>query len=111
MKLTDIILEYGEFKGQEDALQAELSKRFDISRVYVSMGNYAGGREDDDPLKDMSHGKVTFMVKSEFEDGEWNEMVDYIKEKGYTITQDSNYFDEDPGERYWYPSINFNFKA
>ena len=111
MKLSDIILEYGEYNEQEDALQAELSKRFDISRVYVSMGTYAGGREDDDPLKDMSYGKVTFMVKSEFEDSEWKEMVNYIEEKGYTITQDSNYFDEDPGERYWYPSINFNFKA
>lgn len=111
MKLKDIIFEYGELDGEAKLLQQELDKKFpEAGRIIVSMGNYSAGREDDDPRKDMSYGQVQFMVTIEYEDAEWNEMVSYIKDKGYTITQDSNYADEDPGERRWYPSIKFDFK-
>ena len=52
MKLKDIIFEYGELDGEAKLLQQELDKKFpEAGRIIVSMGNYAGGREDDDPLK------------------------------------------------------------
>ena len=58
-----------------------------------------------------SFGKITFMVRSEFEDSTWNKIVDFVKSKGFEVTQDSNYYDIEPGEREWFPSINFNFNS
>jgi hypothetical protein len=110
MKLTSIILEVGEYKAEEKALEKDISNKFNIDRVMVSLGDYAGGRSDDDPLKDMSFGSITFLVNSDFEKGVWNKILDYVKSLGYDIQSDSNYFEEDPGERYYYPKIKFHFK-
>lgn len=110
MKLSNIILEYGQYKAEEDALEKELKSKFDISRLIVSLGDYSGGRPDNDPLKDLSFGSVTFLVHSDFKDEEWNKILDHLKSLGYDIQSDSNYFDEDPGERYYYPKIKFHFK-
>lgn len=110
MKLRNIILEYGEYKAEENALEKDLKSRFDIGRMMVSLGDYSSGRSDDDPLKDMSFGSVTFLVHSDFEKGEWNKILEYLKSLGYDIQSDSNYFEEDPGERYYYPKIKFHFK-
>ena len=90
-------------------LAKEISNKFDTGRVNVSLGKYSGGRSDSDPLKDKSFGKITFMVRSEFEDSTWNKIVDFVKSKGFEVTQDANYYDIEPGEREWFPSINFNF--
>lgn len=103
------INEYGEYKPEEEALAKEISNKFDTGRVNVSLGKYSGGRSDSDPLKDKSFGKITFMVRSEFEDSTWGKIVDFVKSKGFEVTQDANYYDIEPGEREWFPSINFNF--
>ena len=44
-------------------------------------------------------------------DSTWNKIVDFVKSKGFEVTQDSNYYDIEPGEREWFPSINFNFNS
>ncbi|MDA9112047.1 hypothetical protein N9J42_01040 [bacterium] len=110
MKLSNIILEYGEYEQEEGKLARDIKNRFDLGRVSVSMGNYSAGREDNDPLKDMSYGKITFMTRGDFEDSTWNKILSYVKSLDFEITSDSNYFDEDPGERYYYPSIKFHFR-
>ncbi len=107
--IQESINEYGEYKSEEEDLAKEISNKFNIGRVYVSLGKYSGGRSDSDPLKDKSYGKIQFMVRSEFEDSTWNKIVDFVKSKGFEVTQDSNYYDIEPGEREWFPSINFNF--
>lgn len=111
MKLSNIILESRDYAQEEKGLERELEKISGVSRIHVTMGDYAGGRPDDDPLKDLSYGSVNFMVHSEFEDLEWDRLVDFIKAKGYDVQQESNYADEEPGERYWYPSIKWHFKS
>lgn len=110
MKLLNIILEYGQYKAEEDALERELKSKFNIGRLSVSFGDYSDGRQDNDPLKGMSFGSVTFLVRNDFEDAEWNKIKDHLKASGYDIQSDSNYFEEDPGERYYYPKIKFHFK-
>lgn len=110
MKLTNIILEVQEYRAEESALAKDISSKFNIDDVTVSLGDFSGGRSDSDPLKDMSFGSITFLVRSDFEETEWNKILDYVRSLGYDIKSDSNYFDEDPGERYYYPSIKFHFK-
>ena len=112
MKLVDIILEYTDrYKDLEASLAKDLESKTNSGPCFVSMGDYAGGRPDNDPLKDMSYGKVTFTTTSDFEEDHWNKIKKYIESRGYDITQDSNYFDEEPGERYYYPTIKFHFKT
>lgn len=110
MKLTDILLEvdFNKYDKESDSLAKELDSKFG-GDPYVSMGDYSAGREDNDPLKGKAYGKVTFRVKSEFGEDEWNKLTGFIKSKGLEITQDSNYYDIEPGEREWFPSVNFNF--
>jgi hypothetical protein len=110
MKLTDLLLEidFNKYDKESDLLSKELDTNFGGS-PYVSMGDYAGGREDNDPLKGKAYGKVTFRVKDEFEQSDWNKIISFIKSKGLEITQDSNYYENDPGEREYFPSVKFHF--
>ena len=75
------------------------------------MGKYAGNRPDSDPLKDKGYGTITFKTNSEFEDGEWAKVLNFVKSKGFEITDESNYYDFEPGEREWFPKIDFTFNA
>ena len=106
--IQESINEYGAYKSQEVEIEKELNNLFD-SNASVHLGDYAGGRDDNDPLKNKSFGKITFRIRSEFEDSTWNKIVDFVKSKGFEVTQDANYYDIEPGEREWFPSINFNF--
>jgi hypothetical protein len=97
-----------EFNSLEQDLEKEMSKYG--GNPSVSINKYAGDRADNDPLKDKGFGKVTYRIKSEFPDSEWQELINTINsKKGFRVTQDSNYYDSEPGERDWYPAINFNF--
>lgn len=112
MKLANIILEYTQrYRDIEDSLARDIESKTDSGPCFVSMGDYAGGRPDNDPLKDMSYGTVTFKSNSDFEEGHWDKIKKYVESRGYDITQDSNWFEEDPGERYYYPTIKFHFKT
>ena len=51
------------------------------------------------------------MTRNDFEDSTWNKILEYVKSLGYEVTSESNYFEEDPGERYYYPTIKFQFKT
>ena len=55
-------------------------------------------------------GEITFRMKGEFPDSEWNEILNLVKSKGLEITRDSNYYDIEPGEREWFPRIDFKLK-
>lgn len=112
MKLTDIIVEnFDKYRQEENDLQRGLESNTKSGDNFVSMGDYAGGRPDNDPLKDMSYGKVTFRTLDEFEDEHWEDIKKYINSRGYDIVSDSNYADTEPGERYYYPTIKFHFKT
>ena len=55
-------------------------------------------------------GEITFRMKGEFPDSEWNEILNLVKSKGFEVTRDSNYYDIEPGEREWFPRIDFKLK-
>ena len=110
MKLTSIILEadFDKYRDKEDSLAREIDNKFG-GDPYVSMGEYAGGRADDDPRKDKGFGSVKFRMRGEFKDSKWQQILDFIKSKGFDIQQDSNYYDSEPGEREWFPKVDFHF--
>jgi hypothetical protein len=110
MKLRDIILEtdFDKYRDKEQSLASEMNNKFG-GDPYVSMGKYAGGRSDDDPRKGKGFGSVTFRMRGEFEDSKWNQILDYVKSKGLDIQQESNYYDSEPGEREWFPKVDFHF--
>lgn len=112
MKLTDLIVEnFDKYRQEEEDLQKGLEANTKGDDCYVTMGDYSGGRPDNDPLKDMSYGKVTFRTVNDFENSDWEDIKKYIESKGYDITSDSNYADIEPGERNYYPTIKFHFKT
>ena len=107
MKLLNILLENQQL---EDSIIKALKAIYDCDDIHVSTGDYAGGREDSDPLKGVSFGKVNFLQRGEFEDSVWNQMLEKIKSLGLEITQESNSYEREIGERDYYPHIKFHFK-
>jgi hypothetical protein len=106
-----LIMEWGEYKDAQDELNKELSKEFGSVSPYISLGMYAGGRPDSDPLKGKGFGDITFRVRGELSDQSWKEALDWVKSKGWEVTEDSNWYDYEPGERHWYPKIKFQFNV
>ena len=106
-----LIKEFGEYKDAQDELNKELSKEFSSARPYISLGMYAGGRSDSDPLKDKGYGDITFRINGELSDQEWNKALKWVESKGWEVTDESNWYDYEPGERYWYPKIKFQFNT
>ena len=67
-----------------------------------------------DPYVDMRSGKygtITFRMRGEFPDNEWAKVLNFVKSKGFEITDESNYYDFEPNEREWFPKINFTVNA
>ena len=106
-----LIKEWGEYKDAQDELNKELSKEFGSVSPYISLGMYAGGRPDSDPLKDKGFGDITFRIRGELSDQNWEKALDWVKSKGFEITDESNWYDYEPGERRWYPKIKFQFNV
>ena len=76
--------------------------------------------EDDDLAREINsrfggnpyvrNGNITFRMKGEFPDSEWDKIVNLVKSKGFEVISDSNYYDIEPGEREWFPRIDFKLK-
>ena len=81
---------------KEDDLAREIDSRFG--------GNPSVGMRGED------RGTIIFRMKDEFQDNEWDEILNLVKSKGFEITQESNYYDIEPGEREWFPKIDFKLK-
>ena len=81
-----LIKEWGEYKDAQDELNKELSKEFGSVSPYISLGMYAGGRPDSDPLKDKGFGDITFRIRGELSDQNWEKALDWVKSKGFEIT-------------------------
>lgn len=82
-------------ENEDDDLAREIDSRFG-GNPYTSM---RGDR-----------GTITFRMRGEFQDSEWNEILDLVKSKGFEVTSDSNYYDIEPGEREWFPRVDFKLK-
>ena len=106
------ISEYGEYKSQEDNLGKELDSEFRGYRPFISLGTYGGDRPDTDPLKDKGYGSITFSVREELSDNDWNKALKWVKSKGFEIKSESNWYEMDiDDDRAWYPKIKFEFNV
>ena len=111
MKPKDQINEYGEYRSKEKEFKQELDRMFGDFRPNVSLGVYSGDRPDSDPLKGKGFGQVSFTYRNELPDEDWNEALKWVESKGFTITSEDNTYEEEPGERRYHPSINFEFNV
>lgn len=110
--LREEINEYGEYKTQETEYRQELDSMFGDYRPFISLGKYAGGRPDSDPLKGKGFGEVSFNIRDILPEDEWRKALDWVKSKGFEIQSESNDYEmEFDGDRAWYPTIKFHFDA
>ena len=101
MKLSKLVLEdYAKYKEEAEKLQQELRDTYNRNDIFVTMGQYYE--------RDRGFGKVSYTVNDEIDPAEWKNMINYLKAKGFEITQESNWYDEDDDRR-WYPDIKFEF--
>jgi len=113
MKLKDILNELFEYKDLEQKFKSELEQLKSSHNISITMGMYdsRNDRPDNDPLKGKGYGKISFMGGSEVFDGSFEKVINWIEKKGFEITSESNYYEHDPGERSFYPSIKFHFNV
>lgn len=101
MKLLNLLLEESTFDQQAEELEQKLQKTYNRKDISVEMGQYDG--------RDKGFGKVTFYVRETLPEAEWRNIKNTLEAKKYQITQDSNWYEEEPGERRWYPHFKFEF--
>lgn len=92
----------------------------EILHAELGINESLNENEDDDLAREIDRlfggdpyvrdGEITFRMKGEFPDSEWNEILNLVKSKGFEVTRDSNYYDIEPGEREWFPRIDFKLK-
>ncbi len=92
----------------------------EILHAELGMNESLNENEDDDLAREIDSrfggnpyvrdGEITFRMRGEFPDNEWDKILDLIKSRGFEITQDSNWYDIEPGEREWFPKIKFIHK-
>ena len=103
MKLSNILLEdFNKFKQESEKLESELKDAYNRDDIHVNIGQYHG--------RDRGFGKVTFQTQDELPPVEWKSVKNFLAAKGFEITDESNFFDTDD-DRYYYPSIKFEFDA
>ena len=75
----------------------EFSNKFDVNAHSSMWGNN-------------NKGQIDIHIRGDIPKDEFEEMIKFVESKGYTVdrNQSSDWFDEDPGERYFYPRIQFS---
>ena len=58
----------------------------------------------------LSSDKIEFLKRDDIDKNTFEEMIRFIEDKGYTVDrkQSDRFYDEDPGERSFYPRIKFS---
>lgn len=92
----------------------------EVLHARLGMNESINENMDDDLAKEIDsrfggnpyvrNGKIQFRMKNEFPDDKWDEILDLVKSKGFEIIDDSNYYDMEPKEREWFPTIKFKLK-
>ena len=101
--------DYNRYDSQANELENKVSAITPNYDARVSMGYYAGGRPDDDPLKDKGYGEVRFVSKKDVDDATFNKVKDLVRNQGFEITSEDKFYDFEVGERDYYPFIKFQF--
>jgi hypothetical protein len=79
--------------------------------AYISMRDYSQeGRSEGDKYLGKGFGDIHFIYKDELPNDDWQKSIKFLKDKGYEITSDSNYYEvEWDNDRAWHPRIKFEF--
>jgi hypothetical protein len=100
--------EYGDLAKSHTAELEKISN----NNPSVSMGSYGGDRPDSDSLKGKGYGSLSFIVRNELSNDEWNNALNWVKSKGYEVVSDSNYYEKEyDNDRMYYPKIKFQFNT
>ena len=127
--INDVIIEIDDSMSYKDFASAiaiilkdeygthNFSPFMEVLHAELGMNESLNENEDDDLAREIDSrfggnpyvrdGEITFRMRGEFPDNEWDKILDLIKSKGFEITQDSNWYDIEPGEREWFPKIKF----
>lgn len=101
MKLSSIVLEdFMKFESQAKQLQNELRDTYNRDDIFVTLGQYH--------QRDRGYGRLQITTRDEIAPNEWKNLKNFLTAKGFEITSESNYYDEDDDRR-WYPSLKFEF--
>lgn len=110
MKLSDIILESQEYRKEEEQLKKDLETNFKGYDYIVNMSAYSQDRADDDPRKGKGFGSVMFYERKDIDENTFNKVVAFLETvKGFEIKSKDRFYDSEPGERDYFPKIDFNF--
>ena len=108
-KPVEEIIDYKKYNSLTDKYKKELESKIG-HRPFISMGDYSQDRPDSDPLKGRGYGDITFMVREDLSQNDFNNAVKWLKSKGFDIKSESNYYElEYDGDRAYYPKIKFEF--
>ena len=90
-----------EYNNLAKSHTSELEKIFNdvYLNPHISMGPYGTG-------------DLTFRIKDELSEDDWNKAIRWVKDQGYEIESESNYYEVDiDDDRAWYPKIKFKFNS
>ena len=93
-------------KELEDNFKKELDQAFGKYNPSITMGEYSKDREEGDPLKGKGFGKLSFIVRQDLPDEDFDAAKKWVEGKGYKVTDASNWAEDDDDRRY-YPGIKF----
>jgi hypothetical protein len=93
-----------EYRRIEQKLKNDIIKASGEDDVYVMLRSYS----DKGPKREKGFGEVRFRIKNAIDPTAFEQVKNLLKAKGYEITSDSNWYDEDE-DRMWYPTIKFEF--
>jgi hypothetical protein len=109
INLTKIILNESKYEAQANSLESELKTKYGEFSPSVRMAEYSQDRQENDPLRGKGFGIVDFRVKQDIPKDLFDNIVLLLTNRGFEIQSSDNSFESDPGERDYYPKINFHF--
>lgn len=92
--------ELSEGSDLENSIKKDFENYLSAYKPFVSIGTYH--------KSDKQFGKVTFRHKGSLPEEDWKKAEQIIEKHGGEITNSGNYYDQEPGERDYYPDIKFD---
>lgn len=97
-----------EYQNKERELKDQVVKASGIDGKNIAVGMRASSSAS---LKtEKGSGYIRFNINDTVDPTAFEQVMNILKAKGYTVTKKSNFYDVEPGERSWYPTIDFEFE-
>lgn len=96
-----------EYAQKESELKDQVVKASGVDSSDIVVGMKALSSSS---LKtEKGRGFVRFNINDTVDPTAFEQVINLLKAKGYTVTKKSNFYDVEPGERSWHPTIDFEF--